>query len=696
MFKHSWKWAAALLLIAACGEDPDRPIVPDGPDNPPATDEISIQVETGTATDITAHSAVLSGTWTEVSGEVLETGFEWASASEKQGTFLEASGTESPFSVTLEDLEQEKEYWFCAYVKVRKDDKVKYFYGENVSFTTGKEDTPVTPPAPETGYFVKVTGEQEDWSGDYLIVNEDKSVAFDGSSVQDKSGNYKEVTITDQGIEANAATLGIRFTVAPSGGAYTIQGQDGKYIGRSASSNGLDILETPATNTIKYYAAGKCIDITGSGSYLLRFNVSYGFRYYKTGAQKDIQLYKLNGTMPGPVTPEPGEMNVTVTTGSASGVTVSSAVLAATFSGATDPVREAGFEWGTSSSALTETLQAETAASPFSASLNGLGDDKTYWYRAYVILQRGSEMKTFYGSVKSFTTLRQEDTPSPQPGSNAIGWYELPLMSLGKSGDYYYNTTDNTQYYAWHMCSGGEKGPGGKTARNYTVCYSGKYHCPLWVAAPRHSMYVGGSGRNDNYRRDGKIPGDIQYSSQSTGGGCNKGHMLGSAERTSSVATNKDVFYYPNIAPQLSKGFNTGGGGWNKLEDWVDDQVCADTLYEVVGCYFDKYKDGYGIEVEPEIISFGGRDDVSMPTMFYYVLLRTKNGSSRKALKDCSASELKCAAFVRAHSNSLKGQNVSAKEMMSVADLERITGITYFPNVPNAPKNTFSASDWGL
>lgn len=256
-----------------------------------------------------------------------------------------------------------------------------------------------------------------------------------------------------------------------------------------------------------------------------------------------------------------------------------------------------------------------------------LAEGRTYWYRAYVILQRGSEIKTFYGKILSFTTLKEEDSPEPPvpddppgpvtppdtppdtppgpdnpdipqtPGSNAIGWYELPLMSLGKSGDYYYNTTDNTQYYAWHMCSGGEMDP---------------------------------------------------------------------------------------------------GGGWNTLEDWVDGQVCADTLYEVTGCYFDKYTDGYNVTQDPQVISFGGRNDVSMPTMFYYILLRTKTGNSGKALKDCSASELKCTAFVRTHSNSHKGQKVTSREMMRVSDLEKITGVSYFPNVPNAPKGTFSASDWGL
>ena len=269
-------------------------------------------------------------------------------------------------------------------------------------------------------------------------------------------------------------------------------------------------------------------------------------------------------------------------------------------------------------------------------------------------------------------------------------------MDAKKSGSYLVSSSDADLYFAYHMCAGGEKGPSGRTARNYTVAYSGKYHCPVWVAAPRHSMYVGNSGRTERYQRDPDIPADIQYSSKSVGGGCNKGHMLGSAERTSSTATNAQVFHYSNIAPQLSAGFNTGGGGWNTLEDWVDKQVCSDTLYVVIGTYFQKFTDGYGKTVSPATIEFCGRDDVVRPTMFYYLLIRTKSGSSRKALKDCSADEIQCAAFVRAHTNDLKGQAVTRKEMMSVADLEKLTGFTYFPNVPNAPKTVCNPSDWGL
>ena len=289
-----------------------------------------------------------------------------------------------------------------------------------------------------------------------------------------------------------------------------------------------------------------------------------------------------------------------------------------------------------------------------------------------------------------------ENPDKPSSGSQNISyaWFELPAMT-DENKDGMLDSGDQL-YYAYHLCAGKEKAAGGRIARNYTVCYSGKHHCPVWVAAPRHDMFVGGSGRTDAYKIDPDIPAEIQYKSKSTGGGCNKGHMLGSAERTSSRPTNQQVFYYTNIAPQLSSGFNTGGGGWNLLEDFVDNLVVKDTLYEVIGCHFEKYTDGYGKTVSPKTISFGGRSDVSMPTMFYYALLRTKKGNTGKSVENCTADELQCVAFVRSHTNELKGQKPTSKELMSISDLEKLTGFTFFTNVPNAPKNTFKASDWGL
>ena len=281
--------------------------------------------------------------------------------------------------------------------------------------------------------------------------------------------------------------------------------------------------------------------------------------------------------------------------------------------------------------------------------------------------------------------------PIPNPSTSNFDWAELPVMvDANNDGKH---DTDSSLYYATHICAGGENNAQRNgTARNYTVCFSGSHHCPVWVAAPRHKSYESGASRTDAYGVDPKIPSSIQYNSKSTGGGCNKGHMLGSAERLSTSATNRQVFYYTNIAPQYSSTFNTGGGAWNNLEDHVDGLVCSDTLYVVIGCYFDDFSRN-GASASPSTISFGGRNDVSCPTMFYYALLRTKKGNLGKRVQDCSADELQCAAFTICHKMA-KGHKPQAADMMSISELEELTGFTYFPNVPNAPKSSFKSSEW--
>ena len=548
-------------------------------------------------------------------------------------------------------------------------------------------DATKTPVAPVGEYYVKVTSAPEDWTGDYLIVYEANGM------VLDSDGDAKEhatVTITDGKIAYESAKEN-NIRIEKSGSGYSMKRGE-YYYGLNGSSNALHV-STSAPSDDNYRWTFQTVSGAlraynmGYSSRFLQFNASSKqFRCY-TSAQKDVQFYKLDGEAGGGgggATPE----EPSATTEGSSSVTQTEATLSASYTGTPT---YGGFEWGLSASDLSEDWQAAYLNNgTFQVTIDGLGAGHTYYYRAYIAVLENGTYKYYYGEVKSFTTPAGEIII----GGDQPGWYETPLMNITHSGSYIVNTNDPTQYYAIHMCAGGEKGPGGKTARNYTVCFSAEYHCPVWVAAPRHSMYVGNSGRTDDYRQDPDIPGDIQYKSKSTGGGCNKGHMLGSAERTSSTATNRDVFYYTNIAPQLSANFNTGGGRWNVLEDFVDKQVCADTLYEVLGCYFDRYTDAYGETQTPSTISFGGRDDVAMPTMFYYVLLRTKKGNSGKALKDCSTDEMQCVAFVRSHVNVRNA--VTSRELMSVADLERITGVTYFPNVPNAPKSTFKASDWGL
>ena len=168
--------------------------------------------------------------------------------------------------------------------------------------------------------------------------------------------------------------------------------------------------------------------------------------------------------------------------------------------------------------------------------------------------------------------------------------------------------------------------------------------------------------------------------------------MLGSSDRNRTTATNRQVYYYSNIAPQNINTFNTGGGAWNNLEEFIDKQVVSDTTYVVIGTHFDEYEG-----TRARVISYMGRDDVDCPTMFYYAVLRTKAGNSGKSVLECSASELQCAAFVLSH-DAPKGTKITSSVMKSLADLEKLTGHTFFANVPAAAqlKTTANAADWGL
>ena len=396
-----------------------------------------------------------------------------------------------------------------------------------------------------------------------------------------------------------------------------------------------------------------------------------------------------------------GEATAVVTTLAASEVTAYSAILNASFSGLStvNPPQNVIFRWGEAEDHLTQEIAAEESVSSsegsYFATLSELSGKTQYYFQASLDAwdETAGAYRTVSGKVLSFTT-RQNAVYT-----GTIDWPELPHLDYThytEGGNYYTDNNNPALYYTHHWTNEKTAASGSAYQRNYTVCWHSQYKCPVWVAAPRHSWYNGGSGRS-SYSHNPDMPREVQYTSTSGSGTYNRGHMLGSAERTRSSAINKQVFYVTNIAPQHATYFNTGGGGWNKLEDWVDKKVCSDTLYIVIGCYFDDFTDGYGNHAEPsKIPSFMGTSNVQCPTMMYYALLRTKNGNSNKAVKDCRADELMCAAFVRAHAAGTKGQEVTAKEMMTITDLEKLTGFTFFANVPNAPKDSITPSDWGL
>ena len=152
-----------------------------------------------------------------------------------------------------------------------------------------------------SGNYEKLTEALDDYSGEYLIVYEDGSVAFNGGlSTLDATSNTINVTITDGVIASNATTDAAKFTFAKVEGKYSILSASGKYIGRTEDDNDLDESTiTVYTNTITI-AEGNA-DVVGSGGAHLRYNKEAGqtrFRYYKSSSytsQQAIALYKKTG-----------------------------------------------------------------------------------------------------------------------------------------------------------------------------------------------------------------------------------------------------------------------------------------------------------------------------------------------------------------------------------------------------------------
>ncbi len=151
-----------------------------------------------------------------------------------------------------------------------------------------------------TAKFVKVTTAPTDWSGTYLIVNEDVNVALKGSLTADVASNGVSVTISSDEIKATDDLMTEVVTIAAVEGGYSVKTASGKYIYGIASSNKLNYSDTykaAQLNTITLDPANGVL--MTSGTSILRYNSASDqerFRYFKPASyanQKAVQLYKL-------------------------------------------------------------------------------------------------------------------------------------------------------------------------------------------------------------------------------------------------------------------------------------------------------------------------------------------------------------------------------------------------------------------
>ena len=219
------------------------------------------------------------------------------------GTFnVSTQSAQSGTTITLTSYPNSGYCLYSYYVYKTGDINTIVYSGTNNSFTMPAYDITVAASFAQgsNGDYEKVTAAPENWDGEYLIVYENGSKAFNGSlTTLDATNNGIQVSISNNAIPATSETDAVNFTIAASGNSYTIQSASGYYIGRSTNSNGLDANQTNSLpNTITYNNSSHSVNIIGSGGAYLRFNKTAGqlrFRYFQSTTysnQQPIQLYK--------------------------------------------------------------------------------------------------------------------------------------------------------------------------------------------------------------------------------------------------------------------------------------------------------------------------------------------------------------------------------------------------------------------
>ena len=231
--------------------------------------------------------------------------------------FCEADGTTSAtYDWITAEINNENNIYYVisantgeartAYLKVYAlDNDANDVYSELITITQAKyvaPDPTIVPVVAGQGCFVKVTDDADLTAGNYLIVYEGSSVAFDGGLDElDAVNDVINVTIANGKIPSTAATAAATFTIKPSNG--TIQSASGHFIGFSGNNNGLKQSDDEDTysNTFSIDSEDNAeiyANYSGSTMYL-RFNKASNqnrFRYYKNAGQEAIQLYKYDAT----------------------------------------------------------------------------------------------------------------------------------------------------------------------------------------------------------------------------------------------------------------------------------------------------------------------------------------------------------------------------------------------------------------
>jgi endonuclease G len=255
------------------------------------------------------------------------------------------------------------------------------------------------------------------------------------------------------------------------------------------------------------------------------------------------------------------------------------------------------------------------------------------------------------------------------------------------------SSADTARFQAEHLF-GGSPTPGPVLVRRaYVAQYDPAHRIPRWTAWTAKSDYrasVDREGRFDSFRIDRAVTNPVRDPDY-TGEGFDRGHITpyfisggdrnGNGVRAAFAPAPSDAFdectvfevnYMSNITPQ-THNFNGAGGLWFGLETIERNEILPRgvTLHIIAGSIF-----------APGFDTIGPRNDIGVPDMFYRILV----------------SDQGAVAFLFIHRRRIgsKGCALTARLetcIVTVADIEALTGADFFNALPDSEEQALEQSD---
>ena len=191
---------------------------------------------------------------------------------------------------------------------------------------------------------------------------------------------------------------------------------------------------------------------------------------------------------------------------------------------------------------------------------------------------------------------------------------------------------------------------------HYTLGYNEEHEQASWVAyrLTGHLIQNPLTKQKDDFRSDPKVKTGSATLSDYKGSGYDRGHLAPAADFKWSATAMSESFYMSNMSPQVP-GFNRGI--WKNMESTVRNwAVENDEIYIVTG------------PVLGNTLGSIGSNRVSIPSQYYKVIL------------DYKEPDTKGIGIIMPNEKSDASLSFYA---VSIDEVERVTGIDFFPELPD-------------